>query len=281
VISPPPGVTPADVLDPEGSTLEQVLGGLTVSPYAKPVSADANRRNLSRGETIDEHFKTTGLPSGHGFTEHNRETDTAYYYFDTGRFRFVVMDTVNPNGYADGSLDPAQFAWLKTIVETATGRAVVVFSHHTSETMTNPFLATGGDPNPRVLGDEVTAYLLSQQRLIAWVNGHTHRNEIRAHKRSDGSGGFWEINTAAHIDYPQQSRLLEFTDNRDQTLSLFTTILDHAGPADYRGDLSSTVSLAALSRELSVNDPQAKLDAAGTSADRNTELLVRKPADMA
>jgi metallophosphoesterase (TIGR03767 family) len=281
VISPPPGVTPADVLDPEGSTLEQILGGLTVSPYAKPVSADANRRNLSRGETIDEHFKTTGLPSGHGFTEHNRETDTAYYYFDTGRFRFVVMDTVNPNGYADGSLDPAQFAWLKAIVESATGRAVVVFSHHTSETMTNPFLATGGDPNPRVLGDEVTAYLLSQQRLIAWVNGHTHRNEIRAHKRSDGSGGFWEINTAAHIDYPQQSRLLEFTDNRDQTLSLFTTILDHAGPADYRGDLSSTVSLAALSRELSVNDPQAKLDAAGTSADRNTELLVRKPADMA
>ena len=24
------------------------------------------------------------------------------------------MDTVNPNGYADGSLDQAQFAWLKT-----------------------------------------------------------------------------------------------------------------------------------------------------------------------
>ena len=30
--------------------------------------------------------------------------------------------------------------------------------------MTNPFVATGGDPNPRVLGDEVTAYLLSQPR---------------------------------------------------------------------------------------------------------------------
>jgi metallophosphoesterase (TIGR03767 family) len=280
VISPPPGVSPADVLDPNGSTLEQILGGLTVSPYARLVSADANRRQLSRGEIIDEHFKTSGLPRGHGFTEQNRTTDTAYYTFDRGRFRFVVMDTVNPNGYADGSLDQTQFAWLKTTIESAAGKAVLVFSHHTSASMTNPFVATGGDPNPRVLGDEVTAYLLSQPRLIAWVNGHTHRNEIKAHQRSDGTGGFWEINTAAHIDYPQQSRLLEITDNRDHTLSIFTTILDHSGPADYRGDLSSTVSLAGLSRELSVNDPQANLAAGGTPTDRNTELLVRKPADM-
>ncbi len=281
VISPPPGVAPADILDPEGSTLEQIAGAVTVSPYAKLVSADATRRHLSRGEIVDEHFKTTGLPSGHGFTQHNRDTDTAYYHFDKGRFRFVVMDTVNPNGYAEGSLDPAQLAWLKSTVESSTGKAVIVFSHHSSTSMTNPFVGTGGDPNPRVLGDEVVAYLLSQPRVIAWVNGHTHRNVIGAHKRADGSGGFWEINTAAHIDYPQQSRLLEVADNRDRTLSIFTTIVDHAGPADYRSDLGTTVSLAGLSRELSVNDPHAKLDAAGTAADRNTELLVRKPADMA
>ena len=281
VISPPTGVSPADVLDPEGSSLEQVLDGLVVSPYAKPVTADQQRHQLSRGQIVDEHFATSGLPRGHGFTQANRDADTAYYAFDQGRFRFVVMDTVNPNGYADGSIDQAQLAWLKSTIESATGRAVMVFSHHTSASMTNPFVATGGDVNPRVLGDEVTAYLLTQPRLVAWVNGHTHRNEITAHTRSDGSGGFWEINTAAHIDYPQQSRLVEVADNRDHTLSIFTTILDHAGPADYRGDLGSTVSLAGLSRELSVNDPQANLAATGAPKDRNTELLVCKPADMA
>ncbi len=42
------------------------------------------------------------------------------------------MDTVNPNGYADGSLDPDQFAWLKTTIEGARGKTVMVFSHHTS-----------------------------------------------------------------------------------------------------------------------------------------------------
>lgn len=280
VISPPAGVAPADILDPQGSTLDDIIGGLTVSPYAKAVSADPARRQLSRGQVVDEHFTTTGLPRGHGFTQQNRDTETAYYFFDKGRFRFVVMDTVNPNGYADGSLDAAQFAWVKTAIESATGKAVMVFSHHTSATMDNPFVATGGDPSPRVLGEEVTAYLLSQPRLVAWVNGHTHRNEIKPHARADGSGGFWEINTAAHIDYPQQSRLVEVTDNMDGTLSLFTTILDHAGPADYRGDLSSTVSLASLSRELSLNDPHAKPAATGTAGDRNTELLVGKPADM-
>src|SRR4051794_1229678 len=281
VISPPTGVSPADIEDPSGSSLDQVLGAVTISPYAKAVSADPKRRELTRAEIIDEHFATTGQPLGHGFTQANRDDDTAYYFFDKGRFRFVVMDTVNPNGYADGSIDATQLAWLKTTVGSATGKAVIVFSHHTSASMSNPFVGTGGDPNPRVLGDEVTAYLLSQPRLIAWVNGHTHRNQITAHKRADGTGGFWEINTASHIDYPQQSRLVEVADNSDHTLSIFTTIIDHAGPADYRGDLGSTVSLAGLSRELSVNDPHAKLDAAGAPTDRNTELLVGKPADMA
>ena len=196
------------------------------------------------------------------------------------RFRFVVLDTVNPNGYADGSLDAAQFAWLEQTVDSATGKAVVVFSHHTSATMDNPFVATGGDPSPRVLGADVTAYLLSRKRVIAWVNGHTHRNSITAHKRADGSGGFWEINTAAHIDYPQQARLIEIADNGDRTMSIFTTILDHAGTADYAGDLGSTTALASLSRELSVNDPQADLTATGTPADRNTELLVATPPDL-
>lgn len=280
VISPPAGVSPADVLDPQGATLDSVLGSLVVSPAVKAVTPDPDRRQISRGQIVEEHFRTSGSPVGHGFTQTNRDTDTAYYFFDDGPFRHVVMDTVNPNGYADGSLDQAQFTWLTTTVESATGRAVIVYSHHTSSTMDNPFVATGGDPSPRVLGSEVTAYLLSQQRVIAWVNGHTHRNQITPHARTDGSGGFWEINTAAHIDWPQQARLIEVADNLDGTLSIFTTIIDHAGPADSGGDLSTTVALAGLSRELSVNDPQANLAARGVLGDRNTELLVDAPADF-
>ncbi|GAA3805940.1 TIGR03767 family metallophosphoesterase [Nocardioides panacisoli] len=282
VISPPTGLSDTDIKDALASQdVNKLIGHLTVSPSVRLVRADYKRRTVTRKQIVDEHFHTTGAPVGHGFTSENRKKGTAYYYFDQGKFRHVVMDTVNPNGYDDGSLDSGQFTWLKKTVEAATGKAVIVYSHHTVDTMTNPLVGTGGDLSPRVLGGDVASYLLTQPRVIAWVNGHTHKNQIFVHSRGDGSGGFWEINTASHCDYPQQARIIEITDNHDGTLSIFTTILNHAGPADYAGDLSNTLALASLSRELSVNDPQANLAAAsGTLSARNTELLVGTPADF-
>ena len=282
VMSTPAGLSQSDVLNAvTDQDLDSILNNLLVSPLARVVPADKARKTVSRAQIIAEHFNTTGTPVGHGYTAENRQDGTAYYYFDQGGFRFVVMDSVNPNGYADGSLDKAQFEWLKETIGAASGKAVIVFSHHTSDTMGNPLVLTGLDPSPRVLGGAVTSYLLSQQRVIAWVNGHTHRNQVIPHVRADGSGGFWEINTASHIDFPQQARLIEVVDNADDTMSIFTTIIDHAGPADYSGDLSNTLSLAALSRELSANDPQSDLGSlAGTAQARNTELLLATPPEL-
>jgi metallophosphoesterase (TIGR03767 family) len=282
VMSTPAGLSQSDVINAVSEqNLDGILNNLLASPLARIVPADKNRRTVSRSQIIAEHFNTTTAPVGHGYTAENRQDGTAYYYFDQGGFRFVVMDSVNPNGYADGSLDNAQYAWLQETVESATGKAVLVFSHHTSDTMGNPLVLTGLDPTPRVLGDTVTAYLLSQKRVIAWVNGHTHRNQVIAHARPDGSGGFWEINTASHIDFPQQARLIEVVDNGDDTMSIFTTIVDHAGPADYAGDLSNTLSLASLSRELSANDPQSNLASlSGTAGARNAELVLATPPEL-
>jgi metallophosphoesterase (TIGR03767 family) len=227
---------------------------------------------------VEEHFTTSGSPVGHGFTAANRQDKTAYYSFDRGPVRCVVLDTVNPNGYADGSIDRPQHEWLTALLASSADRYVIVFSHHTSTTMTNPLVVTGLDLNPRVLGDEVVATLLAHPTVVAWVNGHTHRNQITAHRSPDGTSGFWEINTASHVDFPQQSRLVELADNHDGTLSIFTTMLDHAGPASHGGTLADTVHLAALARELSANDPQQRSSAQeGSTDDRNTELLMRDP----
>ncbi len=280
VISPPAGVSDTDVKDAvENLDPLSLIGHLVVSPYIRAVTPDPERRSVNRKQVVEEHFTTTGLPVGHGFTASNRTAGTAYYHFDEGNFRHVVMDSVNPNGYADGSLDPEQFTWLKATIEAATGKAAIIYSHHTSTTMSNPFILTGGDPQlPRVLGPEVVTYLLTQPHVIAWVNGHTHHNSITAHKRADGSGGFWEINTASHIDYPQQGRIVEIADNLDGTWSIITTIIDHAGPASYGGSLANTLTLASLSRELAANDPQNNLaSSTGTPLDRNAELLIDNP----
>ncbi|MEZ0578890.1 TIGR03767 family metallophosphoesterase [Nocardioides sp. MH1] len=279
VISPPLGIGDTDVIDAlQNLDPLSLVGDLVVSPYVRLVTLDKKRRSVTRKQIVEEHFTTTGLPVGHGFTAANRAAGTAYYFFDEGDFRHVVMDSVNPNGYSDGSLDQAQFDWLQATITGTTDKAVIVYSHHTSSTMGNPLVLTGGDTSlPRVLGGSVVDYLLTQPQVIAWVNGHTHRNSISAHLNAEGTNGFWEINTASHIDYPQQGRIIEVVDNVDGTWSIITTILDHAGPTAHT-HLGNTLQLAALSRELSVNDPQNNLPAStGSPLDRNTELLIDNP----
>ena len=279
LISPPAGMSQADLLRALRGDYAALLESLALTPYVRPVSADPDRRILTRREIVEEHFATTGTPVGHGFTAANRADGTAYYTFDRGLVRFVVLDTVNPNGEAEGSLDRTQFTWLQTVLAASTDRVVVLTSHHTVDTMTNPLVGTGGDAEERVLGDEVEALVLQHPQVVAWVNGHTHRNQVWAHRRADGTGGFWEVNTAAHVDWPQQSRLIEVADNHDGTLSVFATMLDHAGPAAYGGRLTDPVPLAGLARELSANDWQERdTDRRGAPDARNVELLVRAPA---
>ncbi len=274
-----PGVSQADVLAAARAGDSNVfLGALALDEPARVVTADAKRRVVTRAEVVAEHFNTTGSPVGHGFTAENKLKGTAYYSFDKGLVRCIVMDSVNPNGYSEGSLGTTQMAWLTALLAKSKNRYVMIFSHHTSGSMLNPLVGTGLDLEPRVLGPEVVSLLLANPNVIAWVNGHTHKNQVWAHQAPGGASGFWEINTASHIDFPQQSRLIELVNNKDGTLSIFGTMVDHAGPVG-ASSLADPVGLAGLARELAANDPQGRTsNARGTTADRNVELLVKAPA---
>jgi metallophosphoesterase (TIGR03767 family) len=279
----PPGVSQADILKTittaNAAALTSTLG--KNSPV-RSVSSDPNRKQITRKQVVDQHFTTNGTPVGHGFTAENRLRGTAYYTFDKGvssNVRCIVLDTVNPNGYDDGSIDKPQMTWLTNLLAQSKHKYVMIFSHHTSGTMENGLTLAGLDLNPRVLGPAVVKLLLANPNVIAWVNGHTHRNQIWGRKNAAGTGGFWEINTASHVDFPQQSRLLELLDNNDGTLSIFTTMVDHVGPAAYGGLIGNPVSLAGLARELAANDPQQRTSGQeGSLADRNVELLLPKPS---
>lgn len=273
--------------DPTAVNLEITQGG------RRFVTPDPDRRIIDRKTTVREHFNTSGSPIGHGFTPANITDGTAYYTFDIGRMRGIVLDTVVSAGGPNGSLDGVQFAWLETQLQAASsrwlaengaevrrpghsGKYVVIFSHHTVGTMDNAPTGSG-----RIKGDEVAALLLRYPNVILWVNGHTHRNQVIPHARPSGAaigGGFWELNTAAHIDWPEQSRIVEIVDNLDGTISIFGTVLDHAGHVARGTTLSTTASLAALSRELAANDWQDRTDVRrGGIEDRNVELIVPAP----
>ncbi len=272
LVSPPPGMMPGQLTAAAHADLESLLQR-SARRVVRRVTADPARRLLPRADLVEEHFRTRGTPVGHGFTERNRAEGTAYYTFDSGPVRFVVLDSVNPDDGPHGSLDAAQFAWLESQLAASRDRVVVLASHHTSATMDSPGL-TGP---PRVFGPRVLDLALSHPQVIAWVNGHKHHNRVWAHRRA-GGGGLWEINTAAHVDWPLQSRLIEIVDNRDGTLSIFATMLNHQGPAVHDGRTSGTDDLASLARELAANDWQSHATGReGTRADRNVELLVRSP----
>jgi metallophosphoesterase (TIGR03767 family) len=286
VVSLPAGVSAGDARDKLASGDAAFLAALLNAP-ARTVTADAGRRPLARREFMAEMFHTTGTPVGHGFAQDNVTSGAGYYAFDHGAFlRCVVLDTVNPGGYADGSIDQDQLAWLKGELDAnaATRRLVVVFSHHTVATMNNP-VPTPGDPRARVMGPEVVTLLLGYPHVVLWVNGHTHRNDVIPH--TGGTGGFWEVNTAAHIDFPHQSRVLEIVDNLDGTLSVFGTIVDADAPLTVGKASAPTTAtgLASLARELGANDWQARpadLNGGrrGPREARNVELLVKAPFDL-
>ena len=173
-------------------------------------------------------------------------------------------------------LDKTQFAWLEALLDQSADKIVLVFGHHTSDTMGNPLIATGGSLEARVTGGAVLDALLARPQVIAWINGHTHRNKITPRPRPAG-GGLWEITTASHIDWPQQARIIEVADNADGTLSIFTTMVDHAGPPSAGAGTANAVQLAGLARELAANDWHEHLDGSGAPEDRNVELLVGTP----
>ncbi len=279
----------------------------------RTVAPDPDRRIISK----TEYRKLIGTGKKHGFgytprKQLNASKGTATYYAFSPKkgVRLISLDTVAEGGGQSGNLDDPQYKWLAAELKQARKRKqlVVVYGHHTLETMDNTrndeqagTCDTDGEPgcdaDPRrstpihrgLAGKKTVKALLARTpNVIAYVAGHTHANAVKFNRGRRGRG-FWEINTASHIDWPQQSRVIEIMDNGDGTLSLFGTLLDTAAPAAAPpagpADAFSPVQLASIARTLSYNDPQREglegtegdAEKTGKRSDRNVELLVRDP----
>jgi metallophosphoesterase (TIGR03767 family) len=305
-------VTPANVLamlatDPDSVAL---------------VPPDPRRRYVSKSQ-YKRIFESGSQSDGHGFAyvdpaEQAASSGAAGYYSwsPVPGFRFVALDTVSEGGVAgpsaDGNLDDPQFNWLRSQLEAATAadQLVVIFSHHAIPSLTSQVPdeaappctgiedAHGHDQNPGCdldprdsspihLGQDLVDLLHQYPHAIAWVAGHSHVNDIEAYPGPNATG-FWSIRTAAEADWPQQNRLLEVMDNRDGTLSIFGTILDHASaatapPSGTAATGLTPTDMASIGRTLSYNDPQVGATRCspacgeGNGDDRNAELLIRDP----
>ncbi len=185
-----------------------------------------------------------------------------YYAFDAGggRFRMIVLNTIidgtdprlptdllrNPFALDEGSIDAEQFAWLQSELAAAHERnqLVIVFSHHPDLTFAE-FGRFAALVPIEVRAATLDAELASWPNVIAWVAGHTHRHRIRALQVAGGvasngkisapvtchgpgpCSGFWQIETASLIDFPQEQRLIEIFDNGDGTGTIRGAALRH------------------------------------------------------
>src|SRR4051794_9169102 len=303
-------------------TPENVLAMLATDPdKVALVPPDPKRQYVSKAQYKNIFLHGTQA-DGHGFgyidPAQNAASNGAAGYYSWSPvpgFRFIALDTVSEGGIAgpsaDGNLDDPQFQWLRSQLEAATAanQLIVIFSHHAIASLTSQVpdeaappctvndphghdLNPGCDVDPRNsspihLGQDLTDLLHQYPHVIAWVAGHSHVNDIQSYPGPNGTG-FWSIRTAAEADWPQQERLLEVMDNRDGTLSIFGTILDHASAATAPGSGTGAAGmspgdLASVGRTLSYNDPQVGATKCtpncgeGTTDDRNVELLIRDP----
>ncbi|WP_439593857.1 TIGR03767 family metallophosphoesterase [Microbacterium sp.] len=269
------------------SVVQQSLDALGLAlglrPGFRAVPADPGRALFTRHEFMEQHFDTADRPGpiGHGFTPHNLRSGETWWKADlTPQIRVFGLDTCNQVAGPDGAVPQNQFDWLEAelVAATAEKRLVLILSHHNSDTLENRAQRPGQD-EVLIGADEFVAMLLKYPVVIGWLNGHTHLNQILAHRSSSG-GGFWEITTASCIDFPQQQQTVEIVDNRDGTLSLFTTVVDHAAdPTPGAG--GDYLALASRSRELAANDwAETPLMRRGSELDRNAELLLPQPFDL-
>jgi len=235
-----------------------------------PQSADSNRTFNQPSDWANAHLACDH--DGHGLTQENAAHGTKYWFKDLGEIRLISMDTVNTHGGWQGSLDETQFEWLKQTLVSASEKYVVLLSHHPAPTLFNDYAPEGSER--RICEDELVAELLKHENLILWLAGHNHEHSIERVAKN-GARGFWHLQTASNIDWPQQGRLVEIV--RDgQSLVIATSVFDHQSPIDLAQaitDLEDPVNLAGISRLLSANHWQRR------SGEFDLELMAGQPKD--
>lgn len=203
--------------------------GLSTSPAfskgAPKVAADPDRRSLLRTEWVQEFFKTSTGPVGHGFNlvDKNSPAGFACYSFlpkaDMPLKIIVLDDTqIENDGSKDihghGYLDAARWAWLKA--ELAAGQAanqlMVIAAHipigvaaigSEMEWWLNDVqmaTATSAQPqwwlneppvapehrNATTLTELVTT-LQNTPNVVMWLAGHRHFNTVKAFRSTDAT----------------------------------------------------------------------------------------------
>jgi 3',5'-cyclic AMP phosphodiesterase CpdA len=223
--------------------LEDLLAQGVPSADATTVAPDPRRRLLDAPEVVRRLARAARIIPRAGRLDYAVDL--------TPTLRAIVLDTVDRAGGADGTLTAVQTAFLRTALDRAGDRDVVIVDHHGLH---------------RTRGAQAARRLLAASpNVIAELTGDTHRNTIAPVRTP--RGGYWRITTSSLADWPQQGRMLRIVTGPGGARAIETWMVDLAGGYDAR-------DLAGAARELSFLDAQGGRPTrrAGTRRDRNVRL---------
>lgn len=226
----PPGFAPADPLTHYVEHPADFSAG-----GERAVAPDPGRRTLDRHSWIEALVEAGAA----GLTPAHAQRGCADAVIDTPHARILLLDTNHPAGDYQGSVGREQLAWLEAQlaeVDAQPGRCALLATHHGSPSIVN---TRGSDPQ-RVHTEALLALLHRHPSLVAWLSGHRHLHEIRAHPGPNG--GFWEIATGALIDWPVQGRTVELVRATDGALHLTCTLIDHGAAEGSLAHLHHTLA---------------------------------------
>jgi metallophosphoesterase (TIGR03768 family) len=208
----------AGVIDGTSSLGNIIKAGATVQ--SPKIAADPDRRSLLRTEWIQEFFKTTTSPAGHGFNlvtsnpnfnlipQNDRAGFACYSFLPKSNLPLKVIVLDNTQREDDGSndihghgfLDPARWAWLQA--ELADGQAanqlMIIAAHipigvvkigdetewwlgDRTATTTNGWWIDPTAPTQNAVDlATLVATLQNTPNLLMWIAGHRHFNTVKA-----------------------------------------------------------------------------------------------------
>jgi metallophosphoesterase (TIGR03768 family) len=230
---------------------------------APKVVADPDRRSLLRTEWMNEFFKTSSNPVGHGFNLADAQKGFACYSFvpkSNIPLKVIVLDNTQKedSGSVDihghGFLDETRWAWLKKELAdgSAAGQLMIIAAHvpiGVEVTAPNSEMGWWTDPQNAVTLPDLIAELHSHPNLILWLAGHRHLSTVKAFISPDPTQpekGFWQVETPSLRDFPQQFRTFEIYLRSDQTLSIVTTNVDPAVKEGSPAATSRKYAIAAM-----------------------------------
>ena len=227
----------------DGSTpYGDIVGAGPVGKFSSPpkVVADPDRRSLSRTDWMKEFFTTSSNPVGHGFNLIDAQKGFVCYSFvpkSTIPIKVIVLDDTQreDDGSIDihghGFLDQARWDWLKKELADgqAAGQLMIIAAHiPIGVEKSGSHVGWWNDAKNAVSETDLINELQKHPNFILWIAGHRHINTVKAFPGTTPENGFWQVETSALRDFPQQFRTFEIYLNSDNTLSIVTTDVDPA-----------------------------------------------------